>query len=176
MKFIPLSSFKLKFTLQSSLCPFKQAIELNIIIENLMFLMSDASNKKIFISFAYIEDFRSEAERIRLLNFHTRYSCAICDLHLYCNNLCVRFTRFSPYNLKQKDVSHDTPLLLSIIFCFLLLLIFLLLRMAIMRMARLLCSVQGEVVLFRIHHLLQECRLLLALIIMKVMFPLLMLC
>ncbi|MDU3805858.1 MAG: hypothetical protein E7G57_06635, partial [Finegoldia magna] len=49
---------------------FKQAIELNIIIENLMFLMSDASNKKIFISFAYIEDFRSEAERIRLLNFH----------------------------------------------------------------------------------------------------------
>ena len=43
-------------------------------------------------------------------------------------------------------------------------------------MARLLCSVQGEVVLFRIYHLLQECRLLLALIIMKVMFPLLMLC
>lgn len=76
----------------------------------------------------------------------------------------------------KKDVSHDTPLLLSIIFCFLLLLIFLLLRMAIMHMARLLCSVQGEVVLFRIHHLLQECRLLLASIIMKVMFPLLMLC
>ena len=107
------------------------------------------------------------------------YSC-ICersDLRSCCTpHSCVRHTRFSPYNLKQKDVSHDTPLLLSIIFCFLLLLIFLLLRMAIMRMARLLCSVQGEVVLFRIHHLLQECRLLLTLIIMKVTFPLLMLC
>ena len=76
----------------------------------------------------------------------------------------------------KKDVSHDTPLLLSIIFCFLLLLIFLLLRMAIMHMAILLCSVQCEVVLFRIHHLLQGCRLLLALRIVKVMFPLLMLC
>ncbi|EXF27884.1 hypothetical protein BA93_02980 [Finegoldia magna ALB8] len=56
---------------------FKQTIELNIIIENLMFLVSDASNKKIFTSFSYTEDFRSEAERMRSLNFpqdiHTRY-------------------------------------------------------------------------------------------------------
>ena len=83
---------------------------------------------------------------------------------------------FSPLSPTKKDVSHDTPLLLSIIFCFLLLLIFLLLRMAIMHMEGLLCSVQGEVVLFQIHHLLQECRLLQSSIIMKVMFPLLMLC
>lgn len=59
------------FVLQSPLlCPFKQTIEAkNIIIENLMFLMSDASNKKIFTLLSYTEDFRSEAERIRLLNF-----------------------------------------------------------------------------------------------------------
>ena len=121
--------------------------------------------------------------RIRLLNF-TQDIRARCLLELDTNFILQLpisvsaphdFLSFTHHPTK-KDVSHDTPLLLSIIFCFLLLLIFLLLRMAIMHMEGLLCSVQGEVVLFRIHYLLQECRLLLALIIMKVMFPLLMLC
>ena len=117
----------------------------------------------------------------KIIKFLPRYSCEMFawawhNLYPAIFNPCVRFTRFSPLSPTKKDVSHDTPLLLSIIFCFLLLLIFLLLRMAIMRMARLLCSVQGEVVLFQIHHLLQECRLLLALRIVIVMFPLLMLC
>ena len=116
----------------------------------------------------------------KIIKFFPRYSCEMFAYILTYVVLqphpCVRPIRFSISQPTKKDVSHDTPLFLSIIFCFLLLLIFLLLRMAIMRMARLLCSVQGEVVLFRIRHLLQECRLLLALIIMKVMFPLLMLC
>ncbi|MDU7501480.1 MAG: hypothetical protein E7K75_02830 [Finegoldia magna] len=35
------------------MCPFKQTIEAkNITIENLMFLMSDASNDEIFISYS----------------------------------------------------------------------------------------------------------------------------
>ena len=69
------------------LCPFKQTIEAkNITIGNLMFLMSDASNKKIFTLLSYTEDFRSEAERIRLLNFHSGYSCEMfaCILTYVC--------------------------------------------------------------------------------------------
>lgn len=121
--------------------------------------------------------------RIRLLNFHLdiRARCLLKLDTIFILQLPISVSAshdFLPFTQHptKKGVSHDTPLLLSIIFCFLLLLIFLLLRMATMHMARLLCSVQCEVVLFRIHHLLQECRLLLALIIMKVMFPLLMLC
>ena len=106
-----------------------------------------------------------------------REVCLNLTQSLSCNPIPVS----APYDFlsqhsTKKDVSHDTPLFLSIIFCFLLLSRFLLLRMATMHMARLLCSVQCEVVLFRIRHLLQECRLLLTLIIMKVMFPLPMLC
>ena len=37
--------------------------------------MSDASNKEIFISLFWKEDFWSEAERMRSLNFTQRYSC-----------------------------------------------------------------------------------------------------
>lgn len=121
--------------------------------------------------------------RIRLLNFHQDIQ-ARCLLELdtiFILQFPISVSAphdFLPFthHPTKKDVSHDTPLLLSITFCFLLLSKFLLLRMATMRMEGLLCSVQGEVVLFRIHHLLQECRLLLALRIMKVMFPLLMLC
>ena len=61
-------------TPQSSLCPFKQTIELNIIIENLMFLMSDASNKKIFTLFSYTKDFRSEVFANKIIKFSPRYS------------------------------------------------------------------------------------------------------
>ena len=106
-----------------------------------------------------------------------RYVCLNLTQSLSCNSqsLCLPHTIF-PLSPTKKDVSNDTPFLLSIIFCFLLLSIFLLLRMATMHMAILLCSVQNEVVLFQIHHLLQGCRLLLASIIVKVMFPLLMLC
>ena len=121
--------------------------------------------------------------RIRLLNFHLdiRARCLLGFNATFVTQLLIYLSAphdFLPFTQHptKKDVSHDTPLLLSIIFCFSLLLIFLLLRMATMHMEGLLCSVQGEVVLFRIHHLLQGCRLLLALIIMKEMFPLLMLC
>lgn len=121
--------------------------------------------------------------RIRLLNFHLdiRARCLLELDTIFILQFPISVSAphdFLPFTQHptKKDVSHDTSFLLSIIFCFLLLLIFLLLRMATMHMEGLLCSVQCEVVLFRIHHLLQECRLLLALIIMKVMFPLLMLC
>ena len=107
----------------------------------------------------------------KIIKFSPRYSCEM--FAWYVPYICPTTISHHP---TKKDVSHDTPLLLSIIFCFLLLLRFPLLRMATMHMEGLLCSVQCEVVLFRIHYLLQECRLLLALIIMKVMFPLLMLC
>lgn len=121
--------------------------------------------------------------RIRLLNFHLdiRARCLLGFNATFVTQLPISVSAphdFLPFthHPTKKDVSRDTSFHLSIIFCFLLLLRFPLLRMATMRMEGLLCSVQGEVVLFRIHHLLQECRLLLTLIIMKVMFPLLMLC
>ena len=39
-----------------------------------MFLMSDASNKKIFTSFSYTEDFRSEVPANKIIKFSPRYS------------------------------------------------------------------------------------------------------
>ena len=64
--------------------------------------MSDASNKKIFISFAYIEDFRSEAERMRTLNFNQdiRAKCvlndwSICILQLLSSEIFAPFLPLS---------------------------------------------------------------------------------
>ena len=94
------------FVLQSPLlCPFKQTIEAkNIIIENLMFLMSDASNKKIFTLLSYTEDFRSEAERIRLLNFSQ-------DIRARCLLIFWPMLSFNPIPVSAPyDFLSPTPL------------------------------------------------------------------
>ena len=65
-------------------------IELNITIENLMFLVSDASNKKIFISFSYTEVFRRETERIRSLNFHQDILRDCCAVQIFLRDVCFQ--------------------------------------------------------------------------------------